>query len=80
MVGRFSYAFYSYSLMPYWPRTAISTRQISKRGGVNMQIQVFKGNEIVLELIDDDIAESSRVRQEIDLLTHAVKKISERMK
>lgn len=45
-----------------------------------MKIQVFKGNEIVLELIDDDITESGRVRQEIDLLTHAVKTLSERMK
>ena len=45
-----------------------------------MQIQVFKGNELVFELVDDDITEHGRVRQEIDLLTHAVKTMSERMK
>tara|TARA_B110000503_G_scaffold21720_1_gene33211 strand:- start:52 stop:237 length:186 start_codon:yes stop_codon:yes gene_type:complete len=51
-----------------------------KKGGVNMQIQVFKGKELVFELVDDDIDENGRVRQEIDLLTHVVKTMSERMK
>ena len=45
-----------------------------------MQIQVFKGKELVFELVDDDIDENGRVRQEIDLLTHVVKTMSERMK
>ena len=51
-----------------------------KKGGVNMRIQVFKGKELVFELVDNDINENGRVRQEIDLLTHAVKTMSERMK
>ena len=45
-----------------------------------MQIQVFKGKELVFELVDNDINENGRVRQDIDLLTHAVKTMSERMK
>ena len=45
-----------------------------------MQIQVFKGKELVFELVDDYINENGRVRQDIDLLTHAVKTMSERMK
>jgi hypothetical protein len=45
-----------------------------------MRIQVFKGKELVFELVDNDINENGRVRQEIDLLTHAVKTMSERMK
>ena len=45
-----------------------------------MQIQVFKSQELVFELVDDDVDENGRVRQEIDLLTHAVKTMSERLK
>ena len=44
-----------------------------------MQIQVFKDQELVFELVDDDTNEIGRVRQEIDLLTHAVKTLPERV-
>ena len=42
-----------------------------------MKIRVFRNQEIVLELMDDDTVENARVRQEIDLLVHTVKSLSE---
>jgi len=45
-----------------------------------MQIQVVKGSEVIFQLVDDDIYENGRVRQDIDLLAHVVTTMSEKIK
>ena len=44
-----------------------------------MKINVFNNQHLILEVVDDDSGENRTVRQEIDLLTHAVKRLSERV-
>ena len=65
-------------MIPLRPWTAIAITE-EKKGGVNMKINVFNNQHLILEIVDDDSGENRTVRQEIDLLTHAVKRLSERV-